>query len=117
MSEPITNLTNCDREPIHIPGSIQPHGALLSCDINAVTVLRHSENAAARLGIDGEIENRPLAEIVGDRVAHDLRNALATSSCRRAEPSTSPRTATTAPRSSNSNRQACRASRCSWRAT
>ena len=79
MSEPITNLTNCDREPIHIPGSIQPHGALLSCDINAVTVLRHSENAAAMLGIDGEIENRPLAEIVGDRVAHDLRNALATS--------------------------------------
>ncbi|MGN6725364.1 MAG: hypothetical protein ACTHLZ_05570, partial [Tepidisphaeraceae bacterium] len=23
------DLTNCDREPIHIPGSIQPHGALL----------------------------------------------------------------------------------------
>lgn len=22
-------LTECDREPIHIPGSIQPHGALL----------------------------------------------------------------------------------------
>ena len=22
------NLENCDREPIHIPGSIQPHGAL-----------------------------------------------------------------------------------------
>ena len=26
--EPI-DLTSCDREPIHIPGSIQPHGALL----------------------------------------------------------------------------------------
>ena len=23
------DLTTCDREPIHIPGSIQPHGYLL----------------------------------------------------------------------------------------
>jgi len=29
-SEETVNLTNCDREPIHIPGSIQPHGALLA---------------------------------------------------------------------------------------
>jgi len=26
------NLDNCDREPIHIPGQIQPHGALLAFD-------------------------------------------------------------------------------------
>ena len=26
------DLTNCDREPIHVPGSIQPHGCLLACD-------------------------------------------------------------------------------------
>ena len=33
MSETQTvDLTNCDREPIHIPGSIQPHGALLAVD-------------------------------------------------------------------------------------
>ncbi|MBU0585690.1 MAG: GAF domain-containing protein [Alphaproteobacteria bacterium] len=78
MSEPLTDLTNCDREPIHIPGSIQPHGALLACDGNAVAVLRHSENAAAMLGIDGEIENRQLSDLVGDSIAHDLRNALTT---------------------------------------
>ena len=24
------NLTNCDREPIHIPNLIQPHGVLLA---------------------------------------------------------------------------------------
>ncbi len=29
------DLTNCDREPIHIPGSIQPHGAMLVCDPTA----------------------------------------------------------------------------------
>ncbi len=25
-------LTNCDREPIHVPGTIQPHGILLVVD-------------------------------------------------------------------------------------
>lgn len=26
------DLTSCDREPIHIPGSIQPHGVMLVCN-------------------------------------------------------------------------------------
>ena len=26
------DLTNCEREPIHIPGAIQPHGLLLALD-------------------------------------------------------------------------------------
>lgn len=30
------NLDNCDREPIHIPGHIQPHGALLAFDRGGV---------------------------------------------------------------------------------
>jgi light-regulated signal transduction histidine kinase (bacteriophytochrome) len=30
----LVNLTNCDSEPIHIPGSIQPHGFLLALDKN-----------------------------------------------------------------------------------
>jgi chemotaxis family two-component system sensor kinase Cph1 len=29
QSSPPVDLTNCDREPIHLPGSIQPHGILL----------------------------------------------------------------------------------------
>lgn len=29
VNRDIVNLTNCDQEPIHIPGSIQPHGFLL----------------------------------------------------------------------------------------
>ena len=31
-STPELALENCDREPIHVPGSIQPHGALLALD-------------------------------------------------------------------------------------
>src|ERR1700712_5645529 len=43
-------LDNCDREPIHIPGSIQPHGALLALD--RLGRLSHaSANAAELLGV------------------------------------------------------------------
>ncbi|CAN7381812.1 GAF domain-containing protein [Rhizobium sp. LjRoot30] len=71
------DLTNCDREPIHIPGSIQPHGCLLACDNNAATVLRHSENAAVMLGFEGQINGTILDQIVGPKNVHDLRNAMA----------------------------------------
>ena len=47
---PELNLENCDREPIHIPGSIQPHGALLAFD--RLGRLSHaSTNATALLGL------------------------------------------------------------------
>ncbi|KAF1049537.1 GAF domain-containing protein [Xylophilus sp.] len=42
-------LENCDREPIHIPGAIQPHGALLAFDGEGILTHR-SENAAELLG-------------------------------------------------------------------
>jgi len=53
------DLTNCDREPIHIPGSIQPHGVLLGFDADARLALG-SANAAmlgASLPAPGETLN------------------------------------------------------------
>lgn len=43
------NLDNCDREPIHIPGAIQPHGVLLAFSPDGVLAAA-STNAAALLG-------------------------------------------------------------------
>lgn len=71
------NLTNCDREPIHIPGSIQPHGCLLSCDAQAGLVLRHSVNAPEMLGLSCDLNGQPLSSLIGGEAAHSLRNALA----------------------------------------
>ncbi len=77
MSEPQKiNLTNCDREPIHIPGSIQPHGCLLACDMSAAFILRHSANAADMLGVDRGLNGRDLSAVVGPQATHDIRNAL-----------------------------------------
>lgn len=53
QSHPPVTLANCDSEPIHVPGAIQPLGALLAFDPEGV--LRYaSENAPQVLG-------RPLA--------------------------------------------------------
>lgn len=71
------DLTNCDREPIHIPGSIQPHGCLLACDRNAGTVIRHSLNAREMLGLDENPNGSLLESVVGAKVVHSVRNALA----------------------------------------
>lgn len=71
------DLTNCDREPIHIPGSIQPHGCLLACDDAGRVVQRHSANAAGLLGLAGDPNGMPLREILGAEQCHRISNALA----------------------------------------
>lgn len=45
---------NCAREPIHIPGSIQPHGFLLVLDAQSLDILQASENVATWLGLDAD---------------------------------------------------------------
>ena len=72
-----TDLTNCDREPIHIPGSIQPHGAMLVLDAESFTLRYASANACTILGVAGIEPAMTLEDIVGRDVAHDIRNAFA----------------------------------------
>ncbi len=46
----IVDLTNCDREPIHIPGSIQPHGVLLALAESDLMIIQVSANTFTFLG-------------------------------------------------------------------
>jgi len=72
------DLTNCDREPIHIPGSIQPHGAMLVCDPETTKVLFASRTAEDLLGKrNSSLIGLTLAEVLGAGPSHDLRNAVA----------------------------------------
>ncbi|WP_045389138.1 HWE histidine kinase domain-containing protein [Falsirhodobacter sp. alg1] len=72
---PDTNLSNCDREPIHIPGAIQTHGVLFAFDEQMQMLQQHSANCSSLLGI-------PLSEtadgIFGEALTDQLRNALVT---------------------------------------
>ena len=48
------DLTTCDREPIHIPGSIYPHGALLVVDRRSRRVEQVAGDTKFLLGVDPE---------------------------------------------------------------
>ncbi|QJD94537.1 GAF domain-containing protein [Mucilaginibacter robiniae] len=51
MTDFKVDLTNCDREPIHIPGRIQAHGFLVAVN-SAGTICYISENVAYFLSVD-----------------------------------------------------------------
>ena len=48
------DLTNCDREPIHILSHVQPYGALLVLNPDDLTILQASENTRALFGVAAE---------------------------------------------------------------
>lgn len=52
VNRDIVNLTNCDHEPIHIPGSIQPHGFLLAIDTQTHEISFCSGNTREFVGFD-----------------------------------------------------------------
>ncbi|SOE64841.1 Bacteriophytochrome (light-regulated signal transduction histidine kinase) [Burkholderia sp. D7] len=68
----------CDAEPIHIPGSIQPHGYLL-CLSSTFTLLQASENVAALVGIPVEqLLGEPVDVVTGAAAAAKIAHAAAT---------------------------------------
>jgi chemotaxis family two-component system sensor kinase Cph1 len=63
--EPV-DLTNCEREPIHVPGSVQPRGVLLALSEPDMVVRQVSRNLADVVGVAwDDALGRPLAEVVG----------------------------------------------------
>lgn len=48
------DLTNCDREPIHIPNLIQPHGVLMVLKEPDLTITQISANTDEHFGIDAK---------------------------------------------------------------
>lgn len=59
------DLSNCEREEIHLAGSIQPHGALLVISEPDHRVVQASANAAEFLNLK-QVIDMPLAELDGD---------------------------------------------------
>lgn len=79
MSEayPPVDLTNCDREPIHILGAIQPIGFLIALSSDW-TIARVSQNVSDYFGGSPEdLIGRPLSEILPPGAIHGLRNRMA----------------------------------------
>ncbi|HSX70307.1 MAG TPA: ATP-binding protein [Pseudomonas sp.] len=68
-------VARCADEPIHVPGSIQPHGFLLVVGEPDLRVLQASQNVAEWIGEEAQgLLGRQLAELIGDS---DLPQRLA----------------------------------------
>ncbi|QYF92332.1 GAF domain-containing protein [Massilia sp. PAMC28688] len=73
------DLSSCDKEPIHTPGSIQPHGFLLALS-KELTVLQASDNLSSLTGVCVEdLLGQPLAHLLGAGLAERIKAALAQS--------------------------------------
>jgi light-regulated signal transduction histidine kinase (bacteriophytochrome)/CheY-like chemotaxis protein len=71
--KPQVDLTNCDREPIHIPGSVQPFGFLLTL-LSDFTICMTSDNVADFLGRDArDILDQPLDAVLRPAAAEAIR--------------------------------------------
>lgn len=60
------DLTSCDREPIHIPGAILPHGVLLVLDPQTLEVLQVAGDTQGLLGM-------PIETLLGQSAARMFR--------------------------------------------
>lgn len=62
----MTDLATCDSEPIHIPGSIQPHGVLMTLDSEGARVLQVAGDTEAMFGRDNRaMLGQSLADLIG----------------------------------------------------
>jgi light-regulated signal transduction histidine kinase (bacteriophytochrome) len=71
------DLANCESEPIHIPGSIQPHGILLALKQDTLTIAYCSANCEEVLKLKPEqILGKTLREVVGEKEFATLTDYL-----------------------------------------
>ena len=75
------DLSNCEREPIRIPGRVQSHGVLLVLDDSNLGVLHASDNSRRLLGVEAEsVVGCPLASVLGGRLARVVEPRVAKAS-------------------------------------
>ncbi len=72
------DLENCAKEPIHIIGSIQSHGALVACDPLRFTITQVSANTSEFFSIQAEdLLNNPLSALLGKDQVTRLKDLVA----------------------------------------
>jgi two-component system, chemotaxis family, sensor kinase Cph1 len=71
------SLNNCDREPIHIPSAIQPHGVLIVCSKTDFVILQISQNSEALLGLSPKAcLGQPLSILVQEEQIQSIQSCL-----------------------------------------
>lgn len=73
VNRDIVNLQNCEDEPIHIPGLIQPHGFLVAFNVNTNLISVCSENIKSFISATYEqILGKNVTEVFNDSFVKEL---------------------------------------------
>jgi light-regulated signal transduction histidine kinase (bacteriophytochrome) len=73
----LADLSACTREPIRLPGAIQPYGSLLVCALPSWIVRAVSANAGDVFGQEPHsLLDQTLDAVLPGKTVHDLRNVL-----------------------------------------
>ena len=73
MNTGSVDLDTCDREPIHLIGAVQPHGALIAIDEESATIEYVSANTASHIGWDAtDLLGMSLVELIGSEYLAEL---------------------------------------------
>ncbi|MBD2503070.1 ATP-binding protein [Anabaena azotica] len=71
------DITNCDREPIHIPGLTQPHGVLIVLQEPELTILQASENTKVFFSVYPEFFiGKHLSHLISPEQVSIIQDAL-----------------------------------------
>lgn len=77
MINETVDLTNCDREPIHIPGLIQPHGVLLVLQEPELKIVQVSSNTFELLGrYPQDLLGKPLLTLLASKHINAIQQCL-----------------------------------------
>jgi light-regulated signal transduction histidine kinase (bacteriophytochrome) len=77
MTHKNVDLTDCNHEPIHIPGLIQPHGVLLVLQEPDLTIIQVSSNTLELISISpDELLGKPLLTILAPKQVAAIRQCL-----------------------------------------
>ncbi|ENA26578.1 hypothetical protein HMPREF1487_09619 [Pseudomonas sp. HPB0071] len=67
------DLSQCDKEPIHIPGSVQPHGVLLAVDPHTQVIQQVAGDTLAFLSkAPDDLLGQAVATVLGAKAAASL---------------------------------------------
>lgn len=81
------DLNNCDREPIHIPGAIQPHGILFHLDMESLRIEQVSSNIESYLPHSKEeVIDLALDALLTQESLRKLKSAIQSGSIRESNP-------------------------------
>ncbi|MEJ1930366.1 ATP-binding protein [Nostoc sp. NIES-2111] len=77
MVDKTVDLTNCDKEPIHIPGLIQPHGVLLVLQEPSLDIIQVSSNTQEIIGQKPErLLGKPLSYLFEAKQIKKIQQCL-----------------------------------------